>query len=65
MTPQDFIAWREKLGYSKAQVAKHLGISLNSVVLYERGSRYEDNRPVVIPKIVELATEALTYRTYS
>ena len=35
-----------------------IGISPGSVELYERGARREDNRPVVIPKPVELACAA-------
>lgn len=65
MTPAEFAAWREKLGLSKVAAAKALGISVATVALYENGKRFDDGRPVKIPKTVALATEALTYRHFS
>lgn len=64
MTPSKFATWRKAHGFSKVQAAKELGISLTSVSLYERGTRFDDNRPVVIPRVVELATEAVSYRRF-
>lgn len=65
MTPEQFIAWREKLGLSKVAAAKALGVSVSSVSLYENGKRFDDSRPVKIPKVVTLATEALTIRHFA
>lgn len=65
MTNADFIAWRKKLGLTKVAAAKALGVSVSSVTLYENGKRFDDSRPVVIPKVVTLATEALTYRHFA
>lgn len=59
MTNAEFKAWRKHMDYSMAEAAKMLGLSIGSVELYERGARREDNRPVVIPKPVELACAAL------
>ena len=65
MTPQQFSAWRERMGWSKVETAKQLGVSVASVALYENGLRFDDGRPVKIPKTVILATEALTHRKYA
>lgn len=59
MTPDDFKAWRERMGYSMQAAATALGISKPSVVNYERGSRREDDRTVAIPRTVALACAAL------
>ena len=59
MTPEQFKAWRKHLALSQAEAATALGLSRGSVELYERGRRREDERPVVIPKTVELACAAL------
>ena len=59
MTNDEFKAWRKHMGYSRAEAARMLGVSSGSVELYERGRRREDERPVVIPKPVELACAAL------
>ena len=60
MTPDDFKAWRQSLTYTMAQAADALGISTGSVLVYERGVRREDGRPVTIPKTVALACAALS-----
>jgi transcriptional regulator with XRE-family HTH domain len=49
------------MGMSQQQAANALGISKSSVVNYETGSRREDERPVVIPRTIELACAALTF----
>ena len=62
MTPQQFKAWRKRLGLSQLAAGKALGISISTVILYEHGKRYEANRdyrPVVIPKTVRLAMIAV------
>jgi len=59
MTPEQFKAWRKHMNLSQQEAADALGLSKGSVDLYERGRRREDERPVVIPKTVELACAAL------
>lgn len=60
MTAEEFKRWRGSLGWSQAEAAKALDISVKMLSLYERGFRYENNgAPVVIPKTVELACAAL------
>lgn len=49
-------AAREKLGMTQAQLAEQLGLRSNTVARYERGI-------LVIPKVVELAVEALLVRS--
>ena len=44
---------------SQQGAADALGLSKASIELYERGSRRDDDRPVVIPRTVELACAAL------
>jgi transcriptional regulator with XRE-family HTH domain len=60
MTPEKFKSWRESLGLSQQAAADALGLSKGSIELYERGSRRDDGRPVVIPKTVQLACERAT-----
>ena len=62
MTPNDFKAWREAMGFTQAKAADALGISKPTVENYERGSRREDGRTVVIPLVVALACSALFHR---
>lgn len=59
MTPAQFKTWRKRHGLSQTAAATALGVSLSTVRLYEKGSRWEDGRPVVIPKHVRLACAAL------
>ncbi|MGV6875912.1 helix-turn-helix domain-containing protein [Pseudochelatococcus sp. B33] len=59
MTPDDFKGWRKTMGYSQAQAAGALGVSKPTIENYERGTRREDDRPVVIPHTVALACTAL------
>lgn len=59
MTPEQFKAWRAHMKLSQVSAADALGISRQSIENYERGSRREDERPVIIPKTVELACAAI------
>lgn len=59
MTPAQFKAWRAHMGLSQSAAAAALGLSLGSIQLYERGTRRDDNRPVTVPKTVELACAAI------
>jgi len=49
------------MAMSQQQAADALGISKSSVINYENGARREDERPVTIPRTVELACAALTF----
>ena len=59
MRADDFRAWRKRLGWSKVQAARELGISQASVSLYEAGFRYDTPKPVIIPKPIVLACRLL------
>ena len=61
MTSEQFKQWRERMGMSQQDAADALGISKGSVINYENGARREDDRPVAIPRTVELACAALTF----
>lgn len=62
MTNDQFKTWRKSLRLTKKAAAKALGISVASVSLYEAGKRFDDDRPVEIPKTVELACACLSRR---
>lgn len=62
MTADEFKEWRKVMGLSQAKAAEALGISKPTVENYERGSRREDSRPVVIPLNIALACSALFHR---
>ncbi|WP_306149118.1 MULTISPECIES: helix-turn-helix transcriptional regulator [unclassified Roseibium] len=60
MTHEQFRIWRKGHFSSQAKAADALGVSQESVALYERGSRRgSDPRPVIIPRTVELACAAI------
>jgi len=58
MTPAELREARKRLGFTQAQLAQHLGIAQVTLILYERGSRY-DGGPADIPRAVELALRYL------
>ena len=62
MTNQEFRDWRKAHGWTQTEAAHQLGISMSSIVIYERGDRNDPPRIVQIPKYIELACEALTAR---
>ncbi len=59
MTPEQFKAWRTRMGFSQSRAAEALGISRSSVINYEAGEHRGDGRPAPIPKTVELACAAI------
>jgi transcriptional regulator with XRE-family HTH domain len=61
VTSTQFKQWREFMGISQQEAARALGLSKGSIELYERGSRRDDDRPVVVPRAVELACAALMH----
>ncbi|WP_420961086.1 helix-turn-helix domain-containing protein [Brucella sp. IR073] len=52
MTPEDFKAWRERMGFNRVQAAEALGVSRNMP------QRYEDGH-AEIPLYIALACAAL------
>lgn len=54
--------FRNRLGWSQQKLATELGMSVSQIANYERGTARGTDRPVVIPKVVELAMEALEAR---
>ena len=52
MRPEDFLAWRKRLGLTQAAAAKELGFTRRAVIYYEQGAR-------LIPKVVMLACRAI------
>ena len=52
MTPGSFTAWRSRLGFSKSEAARRLGLSRNSIIAYENGT-------AEIPLHVALACAAI------
>lgn len=60
MTPKQFKAWRKRLRLSQRAAGEALGLGLSTIRLYERGFRFEDERPVRIPLHVRLAMAALS-----
>jgi transcriptional regulator with XRE-family HTH domain len=60
MTPDDFRAWRKRMGWTKVRAARELGISQASVSLYEKGERYDlPGVPVTIPRAIVLSCKLL------
>lgn len=59
MTADDFKYWRKEMGFTQQQACEALGISIQTLGNYERGSRYEDGREVIIPLTVALVCSAL------
>lgn len=57
MTAADLTTWRKRLGLTKGEAAKALGLSPNGYGAYERG--YYGSCPRPIPRHVELACERL------
>lgn len=55
MEARDFKRWRHAMTWSQQEAADALDMSRASVANYEAGKRSEDGRPVLIPKVVELA----------
>jgi len=59
VTSEDFKSWRKEMGLSQQAAADVLDMSKGSVELYERGSRRDDGREVIIPTTVHLSCKYL------
>lgn len=51
--------WRERLGWSQAEVAEKIGISEGSWRNYENEKRVDKKDPVQIPRLLDWALAAL------
>lgn len=55
MTAESFTAWRDRLGFSKADAARELGLSRNTIIKFENGG-------AEIPRHIALACAAIERR---
>ena len=56
MTPRDLIAFRTRMGWGRAELARRLEISASRLADYELGhTRGNNPHPAPIPRLVELA----------
>jgi transcriptional regulator with XRE-family HTH domain len=56
MTPQDLIAFRARMGWDRAELARRLEISVSRLADYELGhTRGKNPQTAPIPRLVELA----------
>jgi transcriptional regulator with XRE-family HTH domain len=60
MAPHELIAFRKRMGWDRAELARQLGISPSRIADYEGGhTRGRNPQPAPIPKVVELACRFL------
>jgi transcriptional regulator with XRE-family HTH domain len=60
MTPSELQDFRARMGWSQAELARQLGLSMSRIVDYELGAtRGKARRPAPIPRVVELAIRYL------
>ena len=56
MTPQELIAFRVRMGWNRAELARRLDISTSRLADYELGhTRGKNLQPAPIPRLLELA----------
>jgi transcriptional regulator with XRE-family HTH domain len=56
MTPQELIAFRARMGWSRAELARRLDISTSRLADYELGhTRGANPQPAPIPRLLEFA----------
>ena len=56
MTPQDLIAFRDRMGWNRAELARRLEISASRLADFELGhTRGKNPQAAPIPRLVELA----------
>lgn len=58
MTPEEFKAWRKRLGLTQGQAAEALGLSLRAIQYYERGEREITKTVALACAAVEAGLEA-------
>ncbi len=60
MTPKDLIAFRARMGWNRAELARRLEISASRLADFELGPRRgKSPQPAPIPRLVELACAGL------
>lgn len=59
MTSADLIAWQAQMGFTQAQAAQALGVSLAAYKDWVRGVSRNSGRPVLIDRRTGLACAAL------
>jgi transcriptional regulator with XRE-family HTH domain len=59
MTSEQFREWRQQLGLSQAAAARALGLGRSTIIDYERGKKRGTDRAAPVPRVVELACQAL------
>jgi len=59
MTPETFISWRKKMGWTQQEAADALHLSREAIGQYETGRRRGTDKPYPIPHTVGLAMAAL------
>lgn len=59
MQPDEFRAWRKRMGWKRDEAARRLGASLSSVSFYENGKRPDKEEKVGIPISITWACVAL------
>lgn len=65
MTAEEIRAWRAARQLSRPALAALLGVSVSRLVDYERGESRSAGRSAQIPRVVELALEALAARGHA
>jgi transcriptional regulator with XRE-family HTH domain len=59
LTSTDFRTARKRLGLTQAALAQALGMSRTQIVDYESGINHKTKQPIVIPRVVQLAMQAI------
>ena len=65
MTPNQFKAWRNRLGLSRKEAGTKLGLSASTIQLYENGKRFDTGAKVSIPKTVEVTCRVIEQESSS
>lgn len=58
MNKTEFRDWRKRMGWTQDEAARQLGMSRRHISSYEQG-KAPTGAPLLIPRVVELATHAL------
>jgi transcriptional regulator with XRE-family HTH domain len=66
MTPEEFLAYRRRFGWSLATLARKLDVTASRLADYETGhTRGKESRPAPIPRVVALALKWLELEEHS
>lgn len=58
MTPEEFKAWRESMGWTQKEAGRQLGLSTRNIIRIEQGVN-SAGKPMDISRAIKLATHAL------